>query len=65
MSLFQASQQWSRISSKDLKIRLDSQFSRMNCQTFSAGLSSGHFAGRGIRVMLEGTGSLAEVCQPA
>jgi hypothetical protein len=39
----------------DLKIRFESQFSRMNCQTFSWGVSSGHFAGNGIRVMLGGT----------
>ena len=46
MSLFQASQQWSTMSSKDLKIRFESQFSRMNCQTFSCGFSSGHLAGK-------------------
>ncbi len=65
MSLFQALQQWSTMSSKDLKILFDSQFSRMNCQTFSCGLSSGHFAGNGIRVMLGGTMSRPERCQPA
>ena len=43
LSLFQASQQWSTMSSKDLKIRFESQFSRMNCHTFSCGFSSGHF----------------------
>ena len=43
MSLFQASQQWSTMSSKDLKIRFESQLSHMNCQTFSCGFSSGHF----------------------
>ena len=36
------------MSSKDLKIRFESQFSRMNCQTFSCGFSSGHFAGNGM-----------------
>src|SRR5271156_5278462 len=41
MSLFQASQQWSTMSSKDLKIRFESQLSRMNCQPFSCGFSSG------------------------
>jgi hypothetical protein len=41
-SLFQASQQWSTSSSYDLKIRFESQLSRMNCHTFSTGLSSGH-----------------------
>ena len=35
-------------------MRFDSQLSRMNCQTFSTGLSSGHFAGSGSRVMLAG-----------
>ena len=61
MSLFQASQQWSTMSWKDLKIRFESQFSRMNCHTFSCGLSSGHFAGKGISVMLGGTISLPEM----
>jgi hypothetical protein len=42
MSVFQA---W--LSSKDLKIRFDSQFCRMNCQIFSWPLSSG---ARGSRV---------------
>ena len=55
MSLFHASQQWSTMSSKDLKTRFESQFSRMNCQMFSCGLSSGHLAGNGMRVMLGGT----------
>ena len=27
-------------------MRLESQLSRMNCQTFSTGLSSGHFGGK-------------------
>ena len=35
-------------------MRFDGQLSRMNCQTFSTGLSSGHFAGSGGRVMLVG-----------
>ena len=43
MSLFHASQQWSTMSSKDLKIRFESQLSRRNCQMFSCGFSSGHF----------------------
>jgi DNA-binding SARP family transcriptional activator len=34
-------------------------------QMFSTGLSSGDFGGSGIRVMLSGTASLAERCQPA
>ena len=35
------------MSSKDLKIRFDSQFCRMNCQMFSCGLSSGARGGSG------------------
>ena len=46
--LFQASQQWSTISSY-LKIRFESQLSRRNCQTFSCGLSSGH--GQGLDLL--------------
>jgi hypothetical protein len=64
-SLFQASQQWSTMSSKDLKTRFESQLSRMNCQMFSCGLSSGHLDGNGIKVMLGGTMSLPDRCQPA
>ena len=41
MSLFQASQQEVMICSSDWKTKLDSQLSRMNCQMFSVGLSSG------------------------
>jgi hypothetical protein len=41
------------------------RLSRMNCQMFSTGLSSGDFGGKGIRVMLSGTSSLAERCQAA
>lgn len=33
----------------------DSRLSRMNCQTFSTGLSSGHLAGSGMIVMFGGT----------
>ena len=65
MSLFHASQQWSTMSLKDLKTRFESQFSRMNRQMFSCGFNSGHFAGNGIRVMLGGTMSPPERCQPA
>src|SRR6202011_4732007 len=54
MSLFQAKQQWSRMSSYDLKTRFESQLSRMNCQMFSTGLSSGDFGGDGKSVMLSG-----------
>jgi hypothetical protein len=49
ISLFQAKQQWSRMSSQDLKILLDSQLPRIHCQTFSAGLSPGHLGGNAIR----------------
>ena len=42
MRLFQASQQWSTMSAWDLKMRFDSQLSRMNCQTFSCGLALVH-----------------------
>ena len=45
--------------------RLESQLSRMYCQMFSSGFSSGDFGGNGSRVMLLWIGSLAEVCQPA
>lgn len=46
-------------------MRFDSQLSRMNCQTFSTGLSSGHLGGSGMRVMLGGTTSSADPCHPA
>ena len=39
-SLFQAEQEWSRMSRYDLKMRLESQFSRTNYQMFSTGLRS-------------------------
>ena len=60
MSLLHASRQRSTMSLKDLKTRFESQLSRMNCQTFSCGLSSGHLAGKGISVMLGGTVSRPE-----
>jgi hypothetical protein len=44
VSWFQASQQWPTMWWKDLKIRFESQFSGMNCHTFSCGLSSGRSA---------------------
>ena len=53
------------MSSKDLKIRFESQFSRMNCQMFSWGFSSGHLAGNAMSVMLEGTFNPPERCHPA
>jgi hypothetical protein len=46
MSLFHAPQQWLTMLSWDVKTRLDSQLSRMNCHMFSTGFSSGHFAGK-------------------
>ena len=49
----------------EANMRFDSQLSRMNCQTFSCRLSSGHFAGNGRMVMLAGMTKLAEMCQPA
>lgn len=58
MSLFQAWQQCPRMSSYEVGTRLDSQFSRMNRQIFSTGLSSGYLGGKGIRVMLSGTGQV-------
>lgn len=51
--------------SSDLKIRLDSQLAGKNCQTFSCGFSSGHFAGRSSGTMLFGTSRMAARCQPS
>ena len=42
-------------------MRFDSHLSRMNCRTFSTGLSARHFAGSGRRVMLAEMISPAEV----
>src|SRR5262249_22955309 len=64
-SLFQGSQQWSTRSSYDLKIRFESQLSRMNCHTFSTGLSSGHLGGSVMMVTLAGTTRRVDMCQPA
>jgi hypothetical protein len=44
---------------------VESQLSRMNCQMFSSGFSSGDLGGSGSSVMLLGTGSVLETCQPA
>ena len=55
MSLFHASQQWSTMLSQEVKSRLESQLSRMNCQMFSTGFSSGHLAGRAMMLILAGT----------
>ena len=49
------------MSSWEEKMRFESQLSRMNCQTFSTGLSSGHLAGSGNRVMLAG---MTRACEP-
>ena len=65
MSLFQASQHRVTMSSYDLKILLDNQLSRMNCQMFSTGFSSGDRGGSNKSVMFGGTTSLPVVCQPA
>ena len=65
ISLFQASEHIATISSYDLKIRLESQFSRMNWQMFSTGLSSGDLGGKGKSVMLDGISSFPVVCHPA
>ena len=65
ISLFQARQQVSIMCSLDVNTRFESQFSRMNCQMFSTGLSSGDRGGRGTSVMLAGMSSLCDVCQPA
>ena len=46
-------------------MRFESQLSRMNCQTFSMTLSSGHFGGSGSRVVLAGTFSSRDRCYPA
>lgn len=45
----------------DVKIRLDSQLSRMNCQMFSTGLSSGHLGGNGTMLIFLGTSSFPVV----
>src|SRR5271170_5167414 len=46
------------MSSSLAKIRLESQLSRMYCQMFSTGLSSGDLDGRGTSVIFSGTSSL-------
>lgn len=58
-------QQFLKRYAQDLKTRFDSQLSRMNCQTFSTGVSSGHLGVSGISVMLGGTTSSADPCHPA
>jgi hypothetical protein len=46
-------------------MRLESQLSRMNCQTFSITFNSGHFGGNGNSVMFAGMSSMVERCHPA
>ena len=46
-------------------MRFESQLSRMNCQMFSTGLSSGDFGGIAMMVMLDGTTRYVDMCQPA
>lgn len=46
----------------DVKTRLDSQLSRMNCQMFSTGLSSGHLGGSGMMLIFPGTSSFPVMC---
>jgi len=46
-------------------MRFESQLSRMNCQMFSTGLSSGHLAGSGMMVIFAGMMSAAVTCHPA
>src|SRR5262249_23951712 len=43
-------------------MRLESQLSRMNCQTLSTGLSSGHFGGSRMMVILAGTRKRVDKC---
>ena len=53
------------MSSKDLKIRFDSQFCRMDCQIFSWGLGSGARGGSGRSDRLLGILRSWALCQPA
>ena len=46
-------------------MRFESQLSRINCQMFSTGLSSGDLGGSGRMVMLCGTTRRVDMCQPA
>ena len=43
-------------------MRFESQLSRIYCQMFSTGLSSGDFGGRARMVMLGGMSNLADRC---
>ncbi len=55
MSLFQESQQASRMSSSSSKTRIESQFCRRNRQMFSTELSSGDRDGDKMMVRFSGT----------
>lgn len=46
-------------------MRFESQLSRMYCQMFSTGLSSGDFGGMAMMEMLDGTTRRVDKCQPA
>src|SRR3954471_21406131 len=65
MSLRQASQAASMISSSVLKTRFESQVWRRYCQMFSTGFSSGARDGSRMMVMLFGMLRAPVVCQPA
>jgi len=54
MSLFDAWRHGSTTSLKDLKLRFERQFSRMDRRTFSCGFGSGRFVGEGISAKLGG-----------
>src|SRR3954464_2888024 len=65
MSLRQASQAASMISSSVLKTRFESQVWRRYCQMFSTGFSSGARDGSRMMVMFFGMLRAPVVCQPA
>lgn len=48
----------------EVKMWFDSQFSRVNWQTFSTGFNSGDLAGSGMRVALQGATSRLDCCHP-
>lgn len=58
-SLFPASQQWSTISSYELKTRFDSQLSRRNCPGVLCRVEFRAFAGNGTIVIFGGMASLS------
>jgi hypothetical protein len=51
--------------SKLVKMRLDNQFCRMNCQMFSCAFNSGERGGSGSSEMLLGTRKHLAPCHPA